>query len=400
MTSLTKKRWMATLLGLGILLYPLSRAWSTLSNQSTHTITALGNGSTSTFTIGFPFFDNNQIKVYLRDESSSPYVTTEVTQGSGATKFSITGGDPGTTVMMGTSKIPSTSQRVLINRVIPYTQTTDYNENDIFPAEDHEEQMDRQVMMIQQLAAQLDTKIGTSTLTSLTNLTIPDPVADSFLLYNHTGTALTLAPSTAPQANQVMKFNGTQWVNEDLSSLGLSVVLPTTTNGDLLVHNGTSNTRLGVGTTGQVLTADTTLTPSVKWATLPDSNTLLLYNAVLGSSAQVTSGLATQASWSTVLTAVTAGSTIYARAGIFPEQLIIDKEVNIQCAGRGTVISNGVVFTSAASYARLSNCKVGGNITIASGASAIFIDKVWLASGKTITDNNGSVVNLIEGIQE
>ncbi len=42
--------------------------------------------------------------------------------------------------------------------------------------------------------------------------------------------------------------------------------LPTTTKGDLVVHNGTTNVRLGVGTNGYVLTADSTQAEGVKWA--------------------------------------------------------------------------------------------------------------------------------------
>jgi hypothetical protein len=42
---------------------------------------------------------------------------------------------------------------------------------------------------------------------------------------------------------------------------------PTTTKGDLIVHNGTDNVRVPVGTNGQVLEADSAETLGIKWAT-------------------------------------------------------------------------------------------------------------------------------------
>jgi len=42
--------------------------------------------------------------------------------------------------------------------------------------------------------------------------------------------------------------------------------LPTTTKGDVIVHNGTTDVRLGVGTDAQILTADSTQASGVKWA--------------------------------------------------------------------------------------------------------------------------------------
>lgn len=42
--------------------------------------------------------------------------------------------------------------------------------------------------------------------------------------------------------------------------------LPTTTKGDLVVHDGSANQRLPVGSTGQVLTADSTQALGVKWS--------------------------------------------------------------------------------------------------------------------------------------
>ena len=48
---------------------------------------------------------------------------------------------------------------------------------------------------------------------------------------------------------------------------------PTTTKGDIEVNNGTNNVRLGVGTNGYVLTADSTQTSGVKWAAGGGSST-------------------------------------------------------------------------------------------------------------------------------
>jgi hypothetical protein len=49
---------------------------------------------------------------------------------------------------------------------------------------------------------------------------------------------------------------------------------PTTTKADLIVHNGTDNIRLAVGTNGQVLTADSTEAAGVKWAAAGGSGTV------------------------------------------------------------------------------------------------------------------------------
>lgn len=44
-------------------------------------------------------------------------------------------------------------------------------------------------------------------------------------------------------------------------------VAPTTSKGDLIVHNGADNVRLPVGTDGQVLTADSAAAEGVAWKT-------------------------------------------------------------------------------------------------------------------------------------
>lgn len=64
------------------------------------------------------------------------------------------------------------------------------------------------------------------------------------------------------------------------ANAGFNALAPTTTAGDLIVHNGTVNTRLAIGTTAQCLKANTALTNKMEWAsclggtlTVPDGGT-------------------------------------------------------------------------------------------------------------------------------
>jgi hypothetical protein len=56
------------------------------------------------------------------------------------------------------------------------------------------------------------------------------------------------------------------------ASAAFTALSPLTTKGDLLASNGSSSTRLAVGTNGQVLVADSTAGLGVKWATDPFSS--------------------------------------------------------------------------------------------------------------------------------
>lgn len=171
----------------------------TISATTVRTITGLGDGSNTDHTIGFTFQDNDHIEVYVQDESVSPYTLTQLVYGAGAGKYTITGGDPGLTVVMGTAL--TTTQRALIRRATPNKQTVDYVSTSAFPADDHEEQMDRQVMMEQETTDKLSRALTLWPTSSGFDPTLPATLtAGSALIINATADGMTTGPILADAA--------------------------------------------------------------------------------------------------------------------------------------------------------------------------------------------------------
>lgn len=57
------------------------------------------------------------------------------------------------------------------------------------------------------------------------------------------------------------------------ATAAMDALAPTTTKGDIIVHNGTDNIRLAVGSNDQILIADSAEASGIKWAAQPDNNT-------------------------------------------------------------------------------------------------------------------------------
>lgn len=194
------KKLTAYLMLLGLTLGQITTfpAHATLTNTATQTVTALGNGSTVLFTIGFVFQANSQVTVYREDQSTTPYTRTQLTYVSsttpGASQFSITNSagsavvDPGVKVKVGTA--PATNQRLVILRSTARTQTVDYDPASAFPAEDHEEAMDKMTQLLQEIDAATSKKLGFHAASTSTTPTLPEPEADQILSWNSAGTDL------------------------------------------------------------------------------------------------------------------------------------------------------------------------------------------------------------------
>lgn len=112
-----------------------------------------GDGTTTTFPYTFKIFKNTDLQVILQDIFGNETLQTLNTH------YSVTGvGDPnGGNVVFVTA--PASGYKVIIRRTLPLTQLIDYVSNDPFPAETHEEGLDRLTMIAQQLKEAIDRTI-------------------------------------------------------------------------------------------------------------------------------------------------------------------------------------------------------------------------------------------------
>ena len=107
-----------------------------------------GNGSTTSFAYAFKIFQDSNLVVTLVNDTTGVETTQTLT-----TDYTVTGAgsDSGGSVVFGTA--PALGNTVVIRRVLPVTQETNYVPNDPFPAEAHEDALDKLTMLVQQEVA-------------------------------------------------------------------------------------------------------------------------------------------------------------------------------------------------------------------------------------------------------
>ena len=148
-----------------------------------------GNGSTATFNYTFKIFANSDLQVIIRSSSGTETVKTITTHYTVAGAGSSSGGS----ITFTSGNIPTNTETVLIRRILPQTQTIDYIANDPFPAESHEEGLDRAMMTIQQIQEELDRSIKVSRTATITTPEITDDAssrAGKLLGFDSTGNVL------------------------------------------------------------------------------------------------------------------------------------------------------------------------------------------------------------------
>jgi hypothetical protein len=172
--------------------------------SATTKVSYSANGSTTVFAYSFKIFADADLKVIIRAadgvETTKTLTTHYTVSGAGSTS--------GGNVTFTSGNTPANGETVVIKRELALTQSTDYVANDPFPAESHEDALDRLTMIAQQQAEE-------------TGRTLVLPETD-------TGSAT--IPSSTTRANKYLSFdsNGDLTVTAQTSDASVDVVEDTT----------------------------------------------------------------------------------------------------------------------------------------------------------------------------
>lgn len=161
------------------------------SEQSTQSYS--GDGSTVTFPYGYPFFALDEVKVELRATDGT--IITPIYNGAGTYDYTVSGTfdaetsryPNGGSVTFNTA--PPSGYTIALFREVTLTQETDYVANDAFPAETHENALDKLTMIAQQLRDDADKSLR-FTATETADPTVPPVGANQYLRSNVSGDAL------------------------------------------------------------------------------------------------------------------------------------------------------------------------------------------------------------------
>ena len=178
-----------------------------------------GDGSTTAFAYGFKIFATADLEVIIRAATGAETTKTLTTDYS----VSGVGLDAGGSVTFGSA--PASTETVVIRRKLTLTQGTDYVENDPFPADSHENALDRLTFISQDIQEELNRSLKISvTDSSIGNIPNSIDRADNILAFDSAGnpkvvTSTSLTTVAASLQRTVDTFSG----NASTTSFTLSV---------------------------------------------------------------------------------------------------------------------------------------------------------------------------------
>ena len=166
---------------------------------------ASGDGSTTQFTYSFKIFADTDLEVIIRSSTGTETVKTLTTHYTVAGAGDASGGS----ITFTSGNTPATGETVVIRREVPQTQAIDYIANDPFPAESHEEGLDRATMTIQQMQEELDRSFKVSATNTITTPEFTEDAAtraSRTLGFDSTGNVLTTVADFLPAGGDSAMF--------------------------------------------------------------------------------------------------------------------------------------------------------------------------------------------------
>jgi hypothetical protein len=132
-------------------------------SSTTVKVSYSGNSSTTVFAYTFKILDDDEIQVIIRTSDGTETIKTKTTHYTVSGVGSAGGGN----ITFLTA--PVTGQTVVLKRNTTKTQETDYVANDPFPANSHEEALDRVTMIAQEIQEELQRSIKLSKTNTMTS---------------------------------------------------------------------------------------------------------------------------------------------------------------------------------------------------------------------------------------
>lgn len=144
-----------------------------------------GNGVTVAFAANIKIFAKSDLVVQTLNDTTDAVVNTLILDDAGALGFTVTFDTEAETLTVTTNTAPTSSEDILITRVIARTQTTDFPRASKFPAKSNENALDKNVLIIQDQQATIDRSLSFPTnISGITVTDLPAPTDDTVLAWD------------------------------------------------------------------------------------------------------------------------------------------------------------------------------------------------------------------------
>lgn len=117
-----------------------------------------------------------------------------------------------------------------------------------------------------------------------------------------------------------------------------------------------------------------------------DPATSAVWDAILGSAAEVLANKATHSTLSSALDATASGDSLLILPGTHTAGITLPHSMYIKCQGNATILDGTLTIDATNDHNWITGCKLTDNITIATGSRGNVINPVWFVDGKGVVN--------------